>query len=338
MQEDTMQGPPPTATVTQCVILAGTATGLAGLIRGMMRFGVTDVLVLTDSPAVAAALPAVRAALPRPIGITVSEAATDGAGALRHARGVLNERFLLCGGGCVLDFNLARLLADSAARPGPRIVRYAPHGPGPGLALLDPRILPLLPMVADVLPALDAAGALHETVVARTPATHRPALMLDRDGTINRDHGWVGTPDRWEWIDGAVDAICAATEAGWHVFVVTNQSGIARGYYDEAALGALHGWMTEEIRRAGGTVDDIRFCPFHAEAGIGRYRQASDWRKPAPGMILDLIARWRLDPARCVMVGDQPSDMAAAAAAGIRGQHFAGGNLLETVQPLLDRK
>ena len=116
---------------------------------------------------------------------------------------------------------------------------------------------------------------------------------------------------------------------------MTNQSGIARGFYDEAALNALHGWMVEVIREAGGAIDDIRFCPFHPEAVVERYRRDSDWRKPAPGMILDLIERWQLDPARCVLVGDQPSDLAAARAAGIRGEHFPGGNLAETVIPLL---
>ena len=165
----------------------------------------------------------------------------------------------------------------------------------------------------------------------------RPALFLDRDGTINIDHGYVGTRDRWEWVDGALDAIRLATERGWHVFIVTNQSGIARGLYDEPALDALHGWAVAEIARAGGRVDDIRVCPYHEEAVVERYRRASDWRKPAPGMILDLMAHWRLDSARCVMVGDQPTDVQAAAAAGIHGVLFEGGNLLATVRPLLDR-
>ena len=168
------------------------------------------------------------------------------------------------------------------------------------------------------------------------PST-RPALFLDRDGTINVDHGYVGTRDRWEWVDGALDAIRLATDSGWHVFIVTNQSGIARGLYDEAALEALHGWAVAEIARAGGRVDDIRVCPTHEAAVVERYRRVSDWRKPAPGMILDLMNRWRLDPARCVMVGDQPTDVQAAAAAGIHGVLFEGGNLLATVRPLLDR-
>ena len=126
-----------------------------------------------------------------------------------------------------------------------------------------------------------------------------------------------------------------ATDAGWHVFVVTNQSGVARGHYDEASVAALHGWMSDEVRRAGGTIDDIRYCPFHPEAVVPAYRGPSDWRKPAPGMLLDLIRRWELDPARCVLVGDQDSDMAAANAAGISARRFAGGNLAAFVRPIL---
>ena len=164
---------------------------------------------------------------------------------------------------------------------------------------------------------------------------NRPALFLDRDGTINHNHGWVGTPDRWQWIDGAIASIRAATESGWHVFIVTNQSGIARGLYDEAALATLHASMTEAIRAAGGTIDDIRFCPYHEDAALPRYRRASTWRKPAPGMILDLIGKWQLDPLRCVLVGDQPSDMQAAHAAGIAAHLFAGGDLRDVVLPLL---
>ena len=98
---------------------------------------------------------------------------------------------------------------------------------------------------------------------------------------------------------------------------------------------ALHAWMTDEVRRAGGTIDDIRYCPYHPEAPLAAYRRASDWRKPAPGMLLDLLRAWRLDPAGCVLIGDQPSDLAAAAAAGVRGITFAGGSLLTAVRSVL---
>jgi D-glycero-D-manno-heptose 1,7-bisphosphate phosphatase len=106
--------------------------------------------------------------------------------------------------------------------------------------------------------------------------------------------------------------------------------------YDEAAVRDLLGWVGDAVRAAGGTIDDARYCPFHPEAPLPAYRQASDWRKPEPGMILDLIRAWNVDPTRCLLVGDQPTDVAAAAAAGVRGHLFPGGDLAGFVRPLLD--
>ena len=164
----------------------------------------------------------------------------------------------------------------------------------------------------------------------------RPALFLDRDGVCNIDHGWVGTRDHFEWMPGAKAAIRLAHVRGWHVFIVTNQSGVARGLYDEAAVQDLHRWMLDEVLQSGGTIDDVRYCPFHPAAAVPAYRRSSSWRKPEPGMILDLLRAWDLDPGRCVLVGDQASDMAAAAAAGVAGHLFPGGDLAEFVQPILD--
>jgi D-glycero-D-manno-heptose 1,7-bisphosphate phosphatase len=226
-----------------------------------------------------------------------------------------------------------------------------------GVYLLDHRLIdhlsPICSLEADVFPRLAAQGTLRGTICKGyfrdigTPDDYaaaqrelpfvlrRPALILDRDGVINIDHGYVGSRDRFEWMPGAHEAIRAATDAGWHVFVVTNQSGVARGCYGENAVNALHRWMIDEVRRAGGTIDDIRYCPFHPDAVIPDYRRVSDWRKPAPGMLLDLMRAWELDPARCVLIGDQDTDMQAAAAAGISGRRFEGGNLADVVRPLL---
>lgn len=212
---------------------------------------------------------------------------------------------------------------------------------------------PTCSLEADIMPRLAARGALRGTVAEGyfrdigvpddyvsaqdeiPQALHRRALFLDRDGVVNVDHGYVGTRDRFEWMTGALEAMRMATDSGWHVFVVTNQSGVARGYYDEAAVTALHAWMTDEVRRAGGTIDDIRYCPFHEDATIPAYRRVSDWRKPAPGMLLDLIRAWELDPARCMFIGDQATDMAAAKAAGVGALLFQGGNLAEFVRRML---
>jgi D-glycero-D-manno-heptose 1,7-bisphosphate phosphatase len=227
-----------------------------------------------------------------------------------------------------------------------------------GIYLFNRRLLddlsPACSLETDILPGLAARGKLRGIVgdgyfrdigipedYAKAQQEiprllHRPALFLDRDGVINIDHGYVGSRECFEWMPGAREAIRAATDAGWHVFVVTNQAGVARGHYDEAAVTRLHAWMTDEVRRAGGTIDDIRYCPFHPDADVPAYRRVSDWRKPAPGMLLDLMRAWELDPARCVLVGDQPTDMTAAEAAGIRGIRFPGGNLADFVGPILN--
>jgi D,D-heptose 1,7-bisphosphate phosphatase len=244
---------------------------------------------------------------------------------------------------------------------GVRSVRSARSRAGArdaGIYVFDRRVLdhvtPSCSLERDVTPALAAHGALRATVadgyfidigvpadLARAQSempqriTQRRALFLDRDGVINVDRGWVGTREQFAFVPGARRAIREAVDLGWHVFVVTNQSGIARGLYDEAQFAALCEWMVDEIRSAGGTIDDLRYCPFHPEAPLPAYRQSSDWRKPAPGMLRNLLACWQLDPARCIMIGDQPSDLAAATAAGMPAHLFRGGDLAEFVRPLL---
>ena len=243
---------------------------------------------------------------------------------------------------------------------GERVVAFheRPAAPGPGLinagvSVLDRALLAglgggTLSLERDLLPRWAEAGLLHGTVAegwfidigvpadfarAQTeiPARlHRPALFLDRDGVINIDHGWVGSRERFEFVAGAPAALAAATEAGWHVFVVTNQSGIARGLYDEHQFQALMRWLAGEIRRAGGTIDDFRHCPHHPDTG-----PPCACRKPAPGMLRDLVACWELDPGRCLVVGDKPSDLAAGRALGIAGRLFPGGALDHFLAPVL---
>ena len=156
----------------------------------------------------------------------------------------------------------------------------------------------------------------------------RPALFLDRDGVLNEDRGYVARWEDFRWIPGAKDAVAAFNRAGWLVIVVTNQSGIGRGYYTEAAMHDLHARMAEDLAAAGGRIDAVYFAPHHPEAAVESYRRPDPPdRKPNPGMILQALSEWPIDRERSVLVGDKPSDMEAAARAGVRGLLFTGGDL-----------
>ena len=145
-----------------------------------------------------------------------------------------------------------------------------------------------------------------------------PALFLDRDGVINVDHGYVHTPEEFDFVDGIFEVVAAANQAGYLVVVVTNQAGIGRGYYSEKQFHALTDWMKKQFVENGGRIDAVYFCPYHPEHGIGEYRQKSDCRKPAPGMLLTAMRDFDIDLGRSILVGDTLKDIHAANAAGIR--------------------
>jgi D-glycero-D-manno-heptose 1,7-bisphosphate phosphatase len=156
----------------------------------------------------------------------------------------------------------------------------------------------------------------------------KPALFLDRDGVLNEDRGYVHRWEDFRWIPGAKAAVAAFNRAGWLVIVVTNQSGVGRGYYTEDEVHALHAQMQAELVAAGGRIDAFYHAPQHPEAEDAAYRHPDPpLRKPNPGMILQALADWPIDREASLLVGDKPSDLEAALRAGIKGVLFEGGDL-----------
>lgn len=168
-------------------------------------------------------------------------------------------------------------------------------------------------MPAVAAPYIDPAA---EALLASIPAPRR-ALLLDRDGVVNVDHGYVHTPERTQWLPGIFDRVREARAAGYLPIVVTNQAGIGRGYYDEAAFFAYTAWMHAQFAAQGAPLLATYWCPHHPEAGGGGYRVACACRKPAPGMLLAAAAAFALDLSGSVLVGDKASDLAAGRAAGV---------------------
>ena len=144
------------------------------------------------------------------------------------------------------------------------------------------------------------------------------ALFLDRDGVINVDRGYIHRSDQFEFVPGIFElARFWTNELRRLIVVVTNQSGIGRGYFDERAYEDLSRWMCDRFAAEHTAIARVYQCPYHPLHGIGEYRRDHPWRKPNPGMILQAVSDLDLDPAQSASLGDKMSDIEAGAAAGI---------------------
>lgn len=161
--------------------------------------------------------------------------------------------------------------------------------------------------------------------------TLRPAVFFDRDGVLNVDVNYLYKIEDFCWIPGAKEAIKYYNVKGFYVFVVTNQSGVARGYYSEDDLHKLHQWMEADLAAIGAHIDAFYYCPHHTEGQIEQYKKNCDCRKPKPGLIFMAFKNWPIDKEQSLLIGDKPSDVEAALAAGIKGYLFPGGNLYDFV-------
>lgn len=151
------------------------------------------------------------------------------------------------------------------------------------------------------------------------------ALFLDRDGVVNVEIGYLHRIEDVEFVPGIFSLCRTAKGLGYRLVIVTNQAGIARGFYDEAAFEALMDWMRERMLGEGVELDAVYYCPYHPDHGIGDYKREHEDRKPGTGMLRKAMKELGVSLADSVMVGDRCSDIAAANSAGLKQAFLVEG-------------
>ncbi len=162
------------------------------------------------------------------------------------------------------------------------------------------------------------------------------AVFFDRDGVLNVDVDYLYRIEDLVWVDGAREALAHLCKLGYKIFVVTNQSGVARGYYTIEDMNKLHAHMASELEKYGTKIEKFYYCPHHKEGKVAEYAIECDCRKPKPGMIIQALAENDLDKEACFLIGDSKRDVEAAEAADIKGYLFKNGNLLEFVKNIVE--
>tara|TARA_Y100000816_G_C26108192_1_gene589864 strand:- start:1687 stop:2187 length:501 start_codon:yes stop_codon:yes gene_type:complete len=164
---------------------------------------------------------------------------------------------------------------------------------------------------------------------------NKPAIFLDRDGVINIDKGYVYKISDFEWIQDSKKAIKYMKEKNFYVFVVTNQSGITRGFYNERDVDLLHSYINRELKKIDTQIDDFFYSPYHPEISNIKYDNMQHLRKPNTGMLELAQKKWDFDKKNTLMIGDSKSDIECAKNFGIKGLLFKNGSLLEFIKNYL---
>jgi D,D-heptose 1,7-bisphosphate phosphatase len=173
-----------------------------------------------------------------------------------------------------------------------------------------------------------ATASLGDDRLARSPDVERrrPGILLDRDGTIIVDHGYVGTIERVEFIDGAAEAIARFNRVGVPVAVVSNQAGVARGFYGIDDVAAVHHYIARRLAEYQAHIDLFLYCPYHPAGVVEAFSRTSEDRKPRPGMAMAAEAALNLDLTASWVVGDRPEDIGLAQAIGASAVYVGPGD------------
>ena len=178
-------------------------------------------------------------------------------------------------------------------------------------------------------------GALQRGHRELPLARRRPAAFLDRDGVLNLDKGYTHRPEDLRFVPGAIDAVRRLNDRGYYVIVVSNQAGVARGYYSLDDAARFNREMQARLFRHGAHIDQFYVCPYHPDGAVAEYAIDHFDRKPNPGMLLRALADWPIDKVGSWLIGDKDTDVEAAARAGVRGHLFPGGNLDALVRSII---
>lgn len=243
----------------------------------------------------------------------------------------LQHRFLLHTGLQAVDANFRAM-----ALGGDAMLVTADEGRPSGIALLSRNLLLTTDssLMDGGLELLASARAVLPPAAAER-LSRRPAVFLDRDGVLNQDTGYVGRRDQLEWLPDMVTAVRRINDAGYRAVVITNQAGVARGFYTEDDVRTIHGLMEDHLAASGAYIDRFYYCPYHPDAVLPAYRAPHPERKPGSHMVLRAAAEMEIDLSASAMIGDRNSDMECAEGASIRGIMIQGDDILQAVATAL---